>query len=294
MIKRTIAIENPSRLSVKHDQLIIEQDGTLAGKIPIEDIGVLLIDNPAVLYTHGCLMALLDNNAAVILSAKNHHPTGLLLPLDTNSVQSERFQEQIKASVPLKKALWKQTVQTKIKNQARFLEEIGEEPARLKVLAKNVKAGDPSNLEAQASRYYWPRLFGNEFRRERFGKAPNNLLNYGYMVLRAAVARSLVSSGLLPTLGIHHHNRYNAYCLADDIMEPYRPFVDKAVYQIIQEEEDCETLNKEMRQELLQVLTTDVRFEKETRPLTVGLHHTTASVYRCFAGEQKKIDYPVL
>lgn len=237
---------------------------------------------------------MLDNNAAVILSAKNHHPAGLLLPLDTNSVQSERFQKQIEASVPLKKSLWKQTVQAKIDNQARLLQEIGKETARLNELSKSVKSGDPSNLEAQASRYYWPRLFGKEFRRERFGKAPNNLLNYGYMVLRAAVARSLVSSGLLPTLGIHHHNRYNAYCLADDIMEPFRPFIDKIAYQFMQKEEDCEALNKEMRQELLKVLTTDARFEKETRPLSVGLHYTTASVYRCFSGEQKKIDYPVL
>ncbi len=294
MIKRTIAIENPSRLSVKHEQLVIEQDGALAGKIPVEDIGVLLIDNPAVLYTHGCLTTLLENNAAVILSGKNHHPAGLLLPLETNSVQSERFQKQIEASLPLKKNMWKQTVQSKIKNQANLLKETGGETTRLKELAKNVKAGDQGNHESQASRYYWPRLLGKDFRRERFGKAPNNLLNYGYMVLRAAVARSLVSSGLLPTLGIHHHNRYNAYCLADDIMEPFRPFVDKVVHQLFREEETCETLTKEMKQELLQVLTTDVHFEKETRPLSVGLHQTTASVYRCFAGEQKKIDYPLL
>ena len=294
MIKRTVAIENPSRLSVKHDQLIIEQDGTVAGKIPVEDIGVLIIDNPAVLYTHGCLTALLENNAAVILSTKNHHPAGLLLPLDTNSVQSERFQKQIEASIPLKKTLWKQTVQSKINNQARLLEETGGEPLRLKELSKEVKSGDTSNLEAQASRYYWPRLLGKEFRRERFGKSPNNLLNYGYMVLRAAVARSLVSSGLLPTLGIHHHNRYNAYCLADDIMEPFRPFVDRRVHQLNREEENPDILSKEIKQELLKVLTEDVRFEKETRPLTVGLRQTTASVYQCFAGEKKKIDYPVL
>jgi len=260
----------------------------------VEDIGVLIIDNPAVLYTHGCLTALLENNAAVILSTKNHHPAGLLLPLDTNSVQSERFQKQIEASIPLKKTLWKQTVQSKINNQARLLEETGGEPLRLKELSKEVKSGDTSNLEAQASRYYWPRLLGKEFRRERFGKSPNNLLNYGYMVLRAAVARSLVSSGLLPTLGIHHHNRYNAYCLADDIMEPFRPFVDRRVHQLNREEENPDILSKEIKQELLKILTEDVRFEKETRPLTVGLHQTTASVYQCFAGEKKKIDYPVL
>lgn len=273
---------------------MIEQDGSLAGRIPVEDIGVLIIDHPAVLYTHACLTILLDHNAAVIISAKNHHPAGLLLPLDSNSLQSERFGNQIQAPLPLKKQLWRQTVREKIKNQARLLEMNGIEHGKLLALAQQVKSGDTSNLEAQASRYYWPRLFGGNFRRNRFGAPPNNLLNYGYMVLRAAVARSLVSSGLLPTLGIHHHNRYNAYCLADDIMEPYRVFVDRAVVKIKNEQGSCGDFTKEMKKDLLTVLTCDVRFRNKSSPLMVGLHQTTASLYRAFAREQKTIDFPRL
>ncbi len=293
MIKRTLTIENPSRLRVQHRQLVIEQDGKEAGRIPIEDIGVLLINHPAVLYTHQCMTALLENNSAVVLSGNNHHPTGLLLPLDGNTVQTERFRHQIEAS-PLKKQLWKQTVLAKIKNQARHLELENKESGRLYTLAKQVRSGDSSNIEAQASRYYWPRVFGDRFRRDRAGPPPNNLLNYGYMVLRAAVARSLVSSGLLPTLGIHHRNRYNAYCLADDIIEPFRVFVDRTAVKIFRKNEACSQLTREMKEELLNVLVTDVRFKKETRPLLVGLHQTTASLYRAFAGDQKSIEYPGL
>lgn len=281
-------------MSVKYDQLIVEQDETVAGKIPVEDIGVLIIDNPGAVYTHACLTALLNNNVAVVLAGKDHHPSGLLLPLDTNSVQSERFKSQIEASIPVKKQLWQQTVKAKIRNQAQLLKSIGGEEGRLLKLAQQVKSGDPGNIEAKASRYYWRRLFGAGFRRERFGEPPNNLLNYGYMVLRAAVARSLVSSGLLPTLGIHHRNRYNAYCLADDIMEPYRVFVDKIAYGTWRRGESCASLTKDLKKELLNVLVCDVRFRKKTSPLMVGLHQTSASLQRCFAGEQKTIDYPGL
>ena len=276
------------------DQLIIEQDGTVAGKIPIEDIGVLVVDNPAVIYTHGCLTRLLNNNSAVVFCGKTHHPDGLLLPLNANSEQSERFRIQIEASIPLKKQLWKQTVQAKIRNQADLLKELGEESDRLMDLAKQVASGDPSNIEARAARFYWPRLFGKEFRRERFGASPNHLLNYGYMVMRAAVARALVSSGLLPTLGIHHRNRYNAYCLADDILEPYRVFVDKVVFRLWEENQEISELNPSIKKSLLQVLVCDVKFKQSSRPLMVGLHQTTASLYKCFTGEQKTLEYPRL
>ncbi|MBI4177950.1 type II CRISPR-associated endonuclease Cas1 [bacterium] len=294
MIKRTVAIENPGKLSVHLNQLQIKQEDRLVGQVPVEDIGVLVIDHPAVLYTHGCLTALLDNNTAVVFSGGNHHPSGLLLPLDSNNVQSERFRIQIEASAPLKKQLWKQTVQAKIRNQAQLLKIIGEEEGRLRDLARQVKSGDPENLEAQSARYYWKKLLGAEFKRERFGKPPNNLLNYGYMVLRAGVARALVSTGLLPTIGIHHCNRYNAYGLADDVMEPYRVFVDRAVHRINSEAEDCSELSKEIKKGLLEILACDVRFEDTASPLMVGLHRTTASLYRCFAGEEREIDYPGL
>lgn len=294
MIKRTISIENPGKLSIKNSQLLIEQDGTIAGNIPVEDIGVLIIDNPAILYTHTCLTKLLENNAAVIICGPNHHPAGLLLPLDSNSVQSERFRFQIEASLPLKKQLWKQTIQAKVLNQAGLLKITGRENRRLTNIVKNIKTGDASNVEAQAARYYWPELFGKDFRRERYGKPPNNLLNYGYMVLRAAVARSLVSTGLLPTLSIHHKNKYNAFGLADDIMEPYRVYVDKAVHDIKKSFVDCSVMTKDIKKKLLEILVCDVELKKKKHPLLVGLSHSTASLYRCFAKEQKEIDYPLI
>ncbi len=294
MIKRTITISNPSKLSSKLDQLIIEQDGKIAGKIPIEDIGVLLVEHPAVIYTQGCLSALLANNSAVIVCAPNHHPQGLLLPLDTNELQSERFRHQIEASQPVKKQLWKQTVQAKIKNQARLLDYLGKESGRLTSLAQKVQSGDSGNIEAQAARFYWPQVFGKAFRRERKGFPPNNLLNFGYMVVRAGVARALVSSGLLPTLGLHHKNRYNAFCLADDMLEPFRPFVDRVVVDIHKNHEDLSELTTQIKKQLLEVLTMDVVFDKTRSPLMVGLHRTTASLYRCLSGSQKKLEYPEL
>jgi CRISPR-associated protein Cas1 len=293
MIKRTVAIESPARLSVAHRQLIIEQDGAVAGKVPIEDIGVLVIDNPAVQYTHTCMTALLENNSAVVVCGGDHHPAGLLLPLDTNSVQSERFKLQVKATVALKKRLWRQTVRQKITNQAGVLRDAGSVYLQLIELARRVKSGDTANMEGRAARIYWRSLFGSAFRRDRFGPCPNNLLNYGYMVLRAATARALVSSGLMPTFGIHHKNRYNAFCLADDIMEPYRVFVDKAVYSMYREG-DVSDLDKEIKRRLLAVLACDAEFDGGTGPLMAGLHRTTASLMRCFEGLQKEIEYPYL
>jgi len=294
MIKRTIAIENPCKLSIKDRQLLIEKNGGLAGKIPVEDIGVLLVDHPAVLYTHACFTELLENNCAVVLSGKNHHPNGLLLPLDGNSVQSERFRHQVESSLPLKKQLWRQTIRAKIRNQALHLQQCGAGAEKLFDLSQKVKSGDSDNLEAQSARYYWPRIFGSKFSRDRNGKPPNNMLNYGYTVLRAGVARALVSAGLLPTLGIHHRSRYNAFCLADDIMEPFRPYVDKIVFELREEHPKAEILTTEIKQSLLSILTIDAKYKNQTRPLMLGLHQTAASLYRCFAGEQKSIDYPEL
>ena len=237
MIKRTLYFGNPAYLSLRNSQLVINlpdangmDDRTGHNTIPVEDIGVVVLDHHQITITHGLMEALLANNTAMITCDSSRMPVGLMLPLSGNTTQHERFQAQIDASLPLQKQLWQQTVQAKIENQAYVLKN------QRKVIVKNmlvwandVKSGDADNLEARAAAYYWANLFSDipDFRRGREGIPPNNLLNYGYAILRAVVARSLVASGLLPTLGIHHHNRYNAYCLADDIMEPYRPFVDK-------------------------------------------------------------------
>jgi CRISPR-associated protein Cas1 len=240
MIKRTIYFGNPAYLRTQNEQLVVtlpENNSGLTEKdrstsIPIEDIGVVMLDHSQITISQALIAKLLANNVAFITCNQTHHPTGLLLNLDGNTLQAERFAEQIGASMPLKKQLWAQTVEQKIKNQAAVLKTYRKGDTLLMFqMAKNVRSGDPENLEGRAAAHYWKHLFGveEEFIRDRKGDSPNHLLNYGYAILRAITARSLVGSGLLPTLGIHHRNKYNAYCLADDIMEPYRPYVDHLV-----------------------------------------------------------------
>ncbi len=254
MIKRTLYFGNPAYLSLDNRRLVVEKaadrDLPLGGDegrrfIPVEDIGVVVLDNRQITVTSGLMAALLDNNAAVITCDEKSMPTGLLLPLCANSVQSERFRSQIDASLPLKKQLWQQTVEHKILNQAAVLKYVSGEDARnMLAWAGQVRSGDADNMEGRAAAFYWKNIFPELpfFVRGRYEGAPNNLLNYGYAVLRAVMARALVSSGLLPTLGIHHHNRYNAYCLADDMMEPYRPFVDRLVVDIMNDCNHCPQL----------------------------------------------------
>ena len=311
MIKRTLCFTNPAYLSLKNEQLVVkmpqdsEQQSAISRQcsemvttIPIEDIGVVVIDNRQITITSGVIDALLANNCALITCDGKSLPVGLMLPLCGNTTQSERFRYQIEATLPLKKQLWQQTVQAKINNQAEVLSKCTDaETACMKVWSKEVKSGDGDNLEGRAAAYYWKKLFGHitDFNRDREGVPPNNLLNYGYAILRAVVARALVSSGMLPTLGIHHHNRYNAYCLADDIMEPYRPYVDELVFNLVKERglpEDC--LTKEWKAELLKIPVLDVVISEKRSPLMIAVSQTTASLYRCFCGESRKIAYPIM
>lgn len=308
MIKRTLYFGNPAYLSVKLAQLEIrlpqvENNETLSDyfkesvvkRIPIEDIGVVVLDHKQITITQGAMSALLDNNVAVISCDEHRMPSGLMLPLDGNTTQSERFREQIEASLPLKKQLWQQTIQAKILNQSTVLyRQRGLECGNMEAWAKQVKSGDSDNLEGRAAAFYWQNLFGHikGFHRDREGVPPNNLLNYGYAILRAVVARSLVGSGLLPTLGIHHHNRYNAYCLADDIMEPYRPYVDKLVAEIVDSGADITNLTKEIKGQLLSIPVLDVVINGRRSPLMIGVGMTTASLYKCYSGEIRKIAYP--
>lgn len=307
MIKKTLYFGNPAYLSLRDAQLVIKlpevvKNETLPERFkqkvevtkPIEDIGVVVLDNKQITVTSGLLEALLENNCAVISCDSKSMPVGLMLPLYGNTTQNERFRHQLEASLPLKKQLWQQTIKVKIENQAAVLKKCtGEEIRCMKVWASEVKSGDSDNMEARAAAYYWKNLFPIEgFNRDRDGISPNNLLNYGYAILRAVVARGLVTSGLLPTLGIHHHNRYNAYCLADDIMEPYRPYVDELVYNIVASGMDCNLLNKDLKAELLMIPTLDVVIAGKRSPLMVAVGQTTASLYKCFSGELRKIVYP--
>ncbi|MCD8165866.1 MAG: type II CRISPR-associated endonuclease Cas1 [Bacteroides sp.] len=308
MIKKTLYFGNPAYLSLKNEQLVVKlpevekmipyrkplkRDAIRA--IPIEDIGILLLDHKQITITQGVLEKLLTNNCAVITCGNNRLPAGLLLPLCGNTTQSERFRDQINASLPLKKQLWQQTIKQKIENQAYLLKKArGEVVKNMLVWANEVRSGDPDNYKARAAVYYWKNLFPHipEFTRECEGIPPNHLFNYGYAILRAVIARALVASGLLPTLGIHHHNRYNAYCLADDIMEPYRPFVDKIVIDIVDSGLDYNNLTTEIKSRLLTIPVAEVKINNKRSPLMIAAAQTTASLYKCFNGELRKISYP--
>ena len=302
MIKRTLCFSNPAHLSLSNGQLEIDLKAVgdapaRKTSVPIEDIGIVLLDHPQITITHSAIAALLDNTAAVITCNATHHPTGLLLPLEGNTLQSERFRSQIEASVPLRKQLWQQTVTQKILNQAALLSELrGTEVGNMKAWASAVRTDDNTNLEGRAAAYYWSKMFPDieDFTRDRGGIYPNNLLNYGYAVLRAVVARSLVVSGLLPTMGIHHRNRYNAYCLADDIMEPYRPFVDRLVVQTMAEHPLTHTITTDMKRSLLTIPTQQVCIGGQRSPLMVAVSQTTASLAKCYAGTLRKINYPTI
>lgn len=310
MIKRTLCFTNPAYLSLKNSQLVIklpevETNSSLPESfraetiktIPIEDIGVVVLDNKRITITQGVLEALLENNCAVITCNDSHLPVGMHLPLVGNTTQTERMRFQIEASLPLKKQLWQQTISAKIQNQAAVLKQMrGTEVRNMLKWASEVKSGDSENLEARAAVYYWQNAFPmiENFTRSREGVSPNNLLNYGYAILRAIVARALVSSGLLTTLGIHHRNKYNAYCLADDIMEPYRPYVDRLVMQLYDKYPNCEELTKELKAELLQIPVLDVVISGKKSPLMIAVSTTTSSLQKCYSGELRKIVYPII
>ena len=313
MIKKTLYFGNPAYLSLRMGQMVIKLPEVETVKDlpdvlkkqaevtkPREDIGVVVLDNRRITVTQGLLEALLETNCAVITCDSRSMPVGLMLPLYGNTTQNERFRCQLDSSLPLRKQLWQQTIKAKIANQAAVLSHCSGDLAKTMLRwADDVRSGDPDNIEGRAAAYYWKNFFSSvcgleTFTRDREGLPPNNLLNYGYAILRAVVARALVSSGMLPTLGIHHHNRYNAYCLADDIMEPYRPYVDELVFTIVSEYgADGLELTKEIKARLLSIPTLDVTIGDRRSPLMVAATQTTASLYKCFSGELRRIVYPV-
>lgn len=303
MIKRTLYFGNPAYLSLKDERLVIDlgADKTLRNTdefvtVPIEDIGVVILDHRQITITQPVLGKLLENNVAFITCDETHHPIGLMLNLQGNTLQAQKFRHQIEATQPLKKQLWQQTITAKINNQGGILKTYGTGHGTLLNYAKDVKSGDSENHEAKAAAYYWKRLFPNaeNFVRERFGPPPNNWLNYGYAILRAVVARSLVGSGLLPTLGIHHRNQYNAYCLADDIMEPYRPYVDQMVKHLTTIHGFSEDLPGFIKKELLTIPAMDVLIDDKKSPLINAVARSTASLAKCYEGSNRKLLYPLI
>lgn len=307
MIKRTVYFGNPAYLSMKNSQLVIRfpevEKSDLTEKMkresqitfPIEDLGIIVLDNSQITLTEALIEKLLDNNVVILSCGKDHMPLGMMLPMQKNTTLTERWRYHLEASLPLRKQLWQQTVQQKIYNQAILLNLTNNVVVKnMLQWEKEVKSGDTDNVEGRAAAYYWKNMFPSipDFRRDADGAYPNMLLNYGYAILRAIIARALVGSGLIVQLGVHHHNKYNPYCLADDIMEPYRPYVDKVVLELMQVEDPCEELTTRHKQELLSIPVMDVRIDGKMRPLEIAASITTASLFKCFSGEARKILYP--
>ncbi|ADX68540.1 type II CRISPR-associated endonuclease Cas1 [Weeksella virosa] len=295
MLKRTIYIGNPAYLKFKDHQLKIEDPETKQEKasIPIEDLGFLVLDHYQITISQPLIVALQQNNVAIISCDESHLPLGLMLPISGHVEHSERLKHQVNISEPLRKQLWKQTVEAKIFQQKEVLRLNNLPHDRMITYMNSVKSGDSTNMEGIAAQYYWSTLF-DDFIRDRKGDAPNNFLNFGYAVLRSMVARAIVCSGLHPTIGIFHKNKYNAYCLADDLMEPYRPYVDLLVVEWMQKPFSPYQLDKNVKAHLLQIATRDVTINGLQRPLMTALSITSSSLYKCFTGENRVLSYPML
>jgi len=295
MLKRTLYIGNPAYLKLKDNQLQVIDPETkeIKGSAPVEDLAFLVLDNYQITMSHQLIVALQGNNVAIISCDAHHLPFGLMLPMSGHVEHSERLKVQMNVSEPLRKQLWKQTVEAKISQQMLLLKKLGKEYEPMTEYLNAVKSGDSTNMEGIAAQYYWKRMYEN-FSREREGEAPNNFLNYGYSIIRSIVARALVSSGLHPTIGLFHRNKYNPYCLADDIMEPYRPYVDELVYELMNLPSRPTELTTAIKAELLKLASCDVMMMQKLRPLMVAVSSTTSSLYKCYTGEQRVIRYPLL
>ncbi len=292
MIKRTIDISEPAYLHLKNQQFCIDKQGELVAQIPIEDLGVVILQNPAIVMTQALMVACQKNNVAVVFCDERHIPYSVLLPLsEGNTLHSKILQQQINITLPTKKRLWQRIVQHKINAQAQTLKNINQSAVLLERLATQVKPGDPDNLEAQAAQAYWKLLFGQNFKRDSDLAGINSVLNYGYSIMRAMVARAIVSGGLHPTIGLNHHNQYNGLCLADDLMEPFRPWVDFEVYQMAENTADLQ-VHKDTKVVLLNLLSKNVLWERQEMPLMVASHYLVASLKRAFEDKTIALSYP--
>lgn len=295
MIRKTIEFATPgTRLSVANKQLIVERPDLPKATLPIEDLGVVIVDDVRASYTQAVFIELLEAGATVMVTGRDHLPAGMMLPLDAHHVQTERHRAQVEASEPTKKRAWQALIRSKIAQQGAVLAHFTGEHGGLAAMSRRVRSGDPDNLEAQAAQRYWPRLFGKDFRRDRDLEGVNALLNYGYAVVRAATARAIVAAGLIPSLGVFHRNRANPFCLADDLLEPYRPYVDWRVRLLANETSDA-TLSlddRDTRAALLSLFNETVLVGGRRMPLLLALHASAASLCRALTGAEAALALP--
>jgi len=296
MSERVIDLaEGPARLNVRNSCLVIARRGEPETTIPLGEVAVLLLAQPQVVLTEAVLAGLAAAGGMLVPCDAKHMPAGMLLPLEAHFTQGERFALQAQASLPVRKRLWQSVVKTKIRAQARVLTELNGHDSGLSELLPRVRSGDPANVEAEASRRYWPALFADpRFRRDRYGDNQNRLLNYGYAVLRAIVARAVCAAGLHPCLGLHHHNRYDAFALADDLMEPFRPMVDRVTAAYCHKYGADALLDKAAKAALIGALMRRLDVGGESRTLFDVAQRTAASLAAVFAGERRTLVLPEL
>ena len=286
MIKRTVEIATPGcYIHSKHEQLVIEKDGAKIGSVPVEDLGVLIFDSSELLISSGAMRLLAEENVAVIFTDDKHLPSSLTVPFSAHTIQSKVLNTQVGISNPIKKRLWSSIISAKIVNQSKALDRCGGDGTGLCEMSRRVKSGDPENIEAQAAKLYWRKLFGNDFRRDRYADDENKLLNYGYAIVRASIARAIVGTGLHPGLGIKHSNQYNPFPLADDLVEPLRPFVDMRAFAISRElppEPDGSrskiNLDPMTKRDILTLLAEDCIYDGRRSPLLTAIGNYAASV----------------
>jgi CRISP-associated protein Cas1 len=289
MLRKTVEIATPgTRLSVAHRQLVIERPELPRATVPIEDLGVLVVDDGRASYTQAVFVECLAAGATVIVTGRDHLPLGMMVPMEGHHALTERHWSQVEASAPLRKRLWQALIAAKLRQQGRVLKEAGRDDAGLTALAGRVRSGDPDNFEAQGAQRYWPKLFGKDFRRDRGADGTNALLNYGYAVVRAACARSLVASGLIPSLGVWHRNRSNPFCLADDLLEPWRPIVDWKVRGLHLAGEPAPSLdNRSTRAALLAIFSETVLVGGRRWPLLLGIEQSAASLAKALTMNER-------
>lgn len=293
MIKRIVDISEPAYVHMQQHQLIIDKQGETVAQIPVEDLGVLILQHPAIVASQALLVACQQNNVAVVVCDASHLPYALLLPLtDGNTLHNKTLREQIALSENRRKRLWQLVIKQKITEQAHVLQQLGKNATNLYRLADQVKPGDPDNLEAQAAQKYWRLLFGEDFRRNTETTGCNNVLNYGYAIVRALVARAIVGSGLHPALGIQHSNQYNGLCLADDLMEPLRPWVDLIVYDLVQKWGGDLSIDRQTKVPLLNLLSESVLWQQQKMPLMVACHYWLADFKRSFTERRLCFQFP--
>ena len=290
MLKRTIVITTPCKLSLSNAQLIIESSTGNKSSVPVEDLGNVIIENQQAIITIPAINSLIRNNVCITICNHKAMPSGFIHAIEGNSIQGERYRIQISASLPTQKNIWQQIIESKIRNQSNLLHKVGKDGELLKPLYRNVKSGDSDNREGVAAAIYWKQLLGQDFIRDPKGDYPNNLLNYGYTILRAATARAIIGAGMLPALGVHHRNRYNAFPLADDLMEPFRPWVDELVFNM--NNRDCGELTREAKNKLVQVIYCDVKVGNHCHPLSIALSMLCTSVLDVMDGKERLLKLP--